>query len=202
MSTKGNRSSNRTKNGTIDCTSTAYCVLQTKDGGRIMTTDAANEFLENARYDARSELPVHYVGTAAKQKASLSTFQHFRMEHRSFVIAVVEIGLEYASPLILQELISPFMKEKYPSINELARIKSRLQHYRKNPGHAIEEFGNVYDSALTVLFHALRGQLCNKDKEEGRKLNKSITANLGEWSLIDQDELINQLGRRPKQSSW
>ena len=105
-----------------------------------MTTITPSTFVENQV----QHIDMHASAmTSYKSQALPSTYQHFRMEHRSFVIAVLEIGLEYASPLILQELISPSMKEKYPSINESAWIKSILHHYRKKTGSAVVEFGNV-----------------------------------------------------------
>ena len=88
------------------------------------------------------EMPASAM-TSSQSQSCPSIYQQFRIEHRFFVPAVFEIGLEYASPLILQELISPSMKEKYPSINESAWIKSILHHYRKKTGSAVVEFGNV-----------------------------------------------------------
>ena len=81
--------------------------------------------------------PVEDTEVAQSSSESLappSAFRHFRMEHRSFVVAVFHIGIYTATPKLIQDMISPYMKEKYPEINDLERVKSKLQNYRKKKG--------------------------------------------------------------------
>lgn len=126
------------------------------------------------------------------QTSSLGSFQSFRAEHRSMVIAVFEVGLSTATPKLLQENISLHMKEKYPDISDLARIKSRLQYCRKKMDIAVDEFAKVYDSTLNLLFKALRDRLRNKNTDLRYSTERSMI-NLRHWSLMDPVDLINQL---------
>ena len=158
---------------------------RTNGGFAPFTADDASSSLSLSLKDPLTE-------SRNNNNTSSSSFQMFRMEHKAFVLAVFSIGIYTATPQLLHDAISPYMKQKYPDVNDLARIKSKLQKYRRKPETAVDEFTQVYDSALRVLFNALRGRNRPK-KTDLSNLSERTNVNLGKWSLLDPDDLMNQL---------
>jgi len=52
-----------------------YCVLQTGDGGRIMTVVAATEFVENSSVASRKEYVCHFAGSLKAAEDMLKTIE-------------------------------------------------------------------------------------------------------------------------------
>jgi SHAQKYF class myb-like DNA-binding protein len=68
-------------------------------------------------------------------------------QHRQFVQAIYDIGINHASPSVLlehMELASSNMPNMAGSVTS-ERIKSHLQKHRKNKGRTIDEFMKEYD---------------------------------------------------------
>lgn len=69
-------------------------------------------------------------------------------DHREFVSAIFDIGVQESSPLAIMEHMNKNRKKEYEGLN-LEKVKSKLQKYRKNKSKYKTEFMDAYDTACS-----------------------------------------------------
>lgn len=69
-------------------------------------------------------------------------------EHRAFVSAIFNVGVQESSPLAIMDHMNKRSKKEYEGLN-LEKVKSKLQKYRKNKSKYKAEFLDAYDTACS-----------------------------------------------------